>query len=483
MKLEKCNPQSVVVAKSVFSRAAKQENGVQYRRKKHSFSTAYVSAWLFLSACVQPPPAAAQGFGQTNLAPINLVQNVQRAGVPNPTIIPTDVTPTPIGQERELIRPGFRFYLMQKLPRKMWFNATVETSQRLETNVFFTSNNPQPDYVFRVLPNVSLGYNFRPHTSIYTNYFVIKDVFADHGILTYPTTQSLAGGLRHEIPVNNRTNVQLDCQVRELWQAAGLRQSDIIPSVTATRVFTPRCIGFANIQMQMRGAYPFNGPSREIDPFYTVGMLYRWKQWTLLATDTLVTNYRGSNAIPPQGNVAMIADFEVNRPISKKLPGVVAFVRAEPIWNWSSHAFPGLSGFDFRLFSGIRMSVSKPSYSADFNKLRQQIQGADNGSSSAGKRKKTPPSGQNQSNPPPTSNPGQIAPGSTADPNSSDAQEKKPTDSPLPTSPSGLKPDDNGSASGGSPTTSAPSGATNSSTIEAVSTSPLDSKSIAGAPL
>lgn len=442
MKFKQCTRRSRVIDESVVALTVshalkKYKISLKSRRVLPIVCAAVTSGLVFEQG------AGAQGFAQPNLAPITLSQNVRTDQVPNPTVIPTDVTPIPIGQERELIRPGYRFYLMQKLPRKMWFNATVETSQRLETNVFFTNNNPRPDYVFRVLPNISLGYNFLPHTSFYWNYFVIKDVFADNGILSYPTTQSLAGGLRHEIPINNRTNLQLDVQARELWQAAGLRQSDIIPSITATRVFTPRCIGFANIQMQMRGAYPFNGPSREIDPFYTLGVLYRWKQWTFSATDTFVTNYRGSNAIPPQGNVAMIADFEVNRPIHKKLPGVVAFVRAEPIWNWSSHAFPGLSGFDFRLFSGIRMSVSKPSYSADFNKLREQIQGNDSGSGypSNKTKKQTSPAAPSSSG---SGNSGSGS-GNSADPN---AGSDTPPDSLLPLPPSSQNPSGNGGAGG-----------------------------------
>jgi len=426
-------------------------------------NAAIAGGTILLSACFNGQPVNAQGFASPNLAPINLVQNFRSDPVVNPTVIPTDVTPIPIGQERELIRPGYRFYLMQKLPRRLWFNMTCETSQRFESNVFFTSRDPKRDYVFRVLPNVSLGYNFLPHTSFYWNYFVIKDVFANHGHLSIPTTQSVSGGLRHEIPVSNRTNIQFDYQIRELWQAQNLRQADMIPAVTATHVFTPRCIGFANIQLQMRSKNIFEGATREIDPFYTVGMLYRWKQWTFSATDTFVTNYRNSNAIPPQGNLAMIADFEVNRPLSKKLPGVVGFIRAEPIWNWESNQLPGISGFDFRLFSGIRIAVSKPSYYADFSKLRQQIQGADGGSK-PNTQKQTAPA--NQSTPGSSSSPssgsgqgssgsgnapGTASPGTgnTSDPNSNGAGNDKPPDTLLPLPPSGLNPEGDGSAGGG----------------------------------
>jgi hypothetical protein len=46
--------------------------------------------------------------------------------------------------------------------------------------------------------------------------------------------------------------------------------------------------------------------------------------------------------------MTMIADFEVNHPLTKKFPALLAFMRAEPIWNWDSDKYPGLSGFNFR---------------------------------------------------------------------------------------------------------------------------------------
>lgn len=289
---------------------------------------------------------------------------------------------------------------MQKLPARMWFTSSTELTQRLETNVFFTESNPKADYVFRANPNATLGYNISPRSSVYSSWFLIKDVFADHGVLSYPTTQSLSGGLRHEIPIKSRTNVQFDYQIRELWQAAGLRQADMIPGVTVTHVFSPRLIAFGNIQLQMRSRNIFQGPTREIDPFYTVGLLYRWKQWNLVATNTLVNNFRFRDAIPQQSNNSMIADIEVSRPISKRLPGVVAFMRAEPIWNWGSHGTPGLSGFDFRLFSGVRISIDKPSYYTSVNKLKEQLKQSSNtqspGASIPGNNQITQASGEQE---------------------------------------------------------------------------------------
>lgn len=379
-------------------------------------------------------PVSAQTSSSSSFAPITLRSGLQlaqappREAVPNPTIIPTDVTPIGIGQEREMLRPGYSYYLLQKLPPKLWLNASVEASQRLETNVFFTRDNHKQDYVFRAQPNITLGYKILPRTSIYANWFLIKDVFADHGNLTYPTFQSVSGGLQHDIPIKSRTNLQLNYQIRELWQDAGLRQADMIPGATLTHAFSPKFIGFANLQLQMRSRNIFQGPTREIDPFYTIGALYRWKSWTFVATDTFVSNYRQPDAIPSQSNLAMIADFEVARPITKKIPSLVAFVRAEPIWNWNSNSVPGLSGFDFRLFSGLRWTVSKNPYDNNLSKMKRMLQeGGPTGSNSdpaIRKRKTNTPANTNQA--PATNEPAAPAANRPANNSSDDSNLRKP---------------------------------------------------------
>ncbi|MBZ0186516.1 MAG: hypothetical protein K8F91_09735 [Candidatus Obscuribacterales bacterium] len=313
-----------------------------------------------------------------DLSPITLSGGTRIAlgeAVPSPGIIPTDVTPTRIGEERELVRPGYKFYLMQKLPPRLWFSAVTEVTQRFETNVLFTDEQPERDYVFRAQPNVTLGYDLLPGTSVYANYFVIKDVFARHGFLSNPTFQSLSGGIRYQRPLGARTNLQFDYQIRELWQARNLRQADMLPGITLTHVFNPRFIGFFNTQLQLRSRNIFlTGDFREIDPFYTAGMVARYKDWNFIGTNTFVTNFRNRNAIPRQQNFAMISGFEINRPLTKKIPGLVTFFRAEPIWNWQSKGVRGLSGFDFRIFGGFRMSMNKPSYYGQMEKLRKQLE-------------------------------------------------------------------------------------------------------------
>lgn len=370
--------------------------GLQLKHGKHSAllsapagaliaTLAAVSSLAFLpSPCdAQAIASAAPLSGTDRQAPLSVSpptfgpdNSVLMAAVrlPDPTVTPTDQTPTHIGDERSLFTPSLKMKALEVLPARMYFSSVTEVSQRFESNVLSNARNPKRDYVFRVLPNVTLGYNILPRTNVYANYFVVKDVFANTPLLNRSTFQSIAGGIQHDIPIGNKTNVQLNFQARQLFQAVNLHQADLLPGVTCTHFFTPNAIGFFNTQLQMRSRNLFQGATREIDPFYTVGLVLRKNRWTLTSTGTLVNNYRNHTAIPPISNNSIICAFELARPVAaRKVPGLDAFVRAEPIWNWGAHNAPGLSGFDFRLFSGLRYSISKPSLGPQMDTMKKQL--------------------------------------------------------------------------------------------------------------
>lgn len=330
-------------------------------------------AGLFVAVgFAQTSQAQAQGVAaNAGSAPISIAQTAP------PQFIPTDVTPFTVSPERNNFSPGYRFRIFQALPERLWFNSTTEVSQRLDTNALFTYDKPKDDYAFRVLPNATVGYNILKNTSIYANYFVIKDVFArNYNNINAPTTQSVSWGIQHNQQFGQKTSLQLSAQARELWQASHLHQFDFLPGLTLTQTITPNDIVFASTLLQLRGGQYFVAPTREIDPFYTLGYIRRQGSWNFVVNDTLVTNFRHppfNDAIPKQSNMSMIADIEINRPVVKSFPSLLAFVRAEPIWNWDSHKTPGISGFDFRLYGGLRLSVTKPAYYRQMEDLRKQI--------------------------------------------------------------------------------------------------------------
>ena len=296
-----------------------------------------ILCWLVVCAYVSKSISPAIGSESVNLAPIQLAQTAL------PSLTPTDITPVNIGRERELLKPGFTYYLFQRLPSHLWFNISTETSQRYEANVFYSKTNYVSDYVYRVLPNISLGYETYKKINVYCNYFVIKDVFVGHHQLTFPTTQSLALGLRRDFTLSPRTNFQVDFQSRELWQTSHLRQADLLPGMTLTRFLTPQAIAYVNTILQLRGKDYFVAPTREIDPFYTLGFLYSKGAWMFSSVGTLVTNFRHppfNDAIPPVSNNSIIVDFEVSHPVPK-LPALATFIRAEPIFNFNSHGPSG----------------------------------------------------------------------------------------------------------------------------------------------
>lgn len=326
---------------------------------------------------------------------------------PSSTILPTDVLPLPAVQNRLTFAENMQLRILQKLPSRFYFSSSVETSFRYETNPFqfpkkrdFERQLPPPpiqaligpqnqqairnvlklvnseDNVFRVLPNVTAGFTLTPHTRVFGNYFMIRDSLFKN-IRLNTVIHSYAWGIQQDIPLGSRGNLQAEVQARELNQMHQHSVFDFLPALTASYVATPRTVLFANALLQLRGRKYFQAPTRELDPFYTVGGLYQKNGWSFSVSSTFVQNFRSQfrhRATIPVNNYAIISDFEIARRISRQLPGLQAFVRAEPIWNMEAHNRPGLSGMDFRLFYGLRMAVTKPSLTAGLMQLKQQIE-------------------------------------------------------------------------------------------------------------
>lgn len=319
------------------------------------------------------------------------------------SILPTDTLSLPPIRNQIAPLDNFRFRLFQKLPARLFFSSSVETSIRLETNPFqsppkrnllhqflppsriFSYTPAQREQVFnlisqasssnlfyRIQPNVTAGLQLAPKTRFYGNYFFIKDVASKNHQLN-ARVHSISFGLQQDLITAQRATLQASAQARQLYILNSSPLFDFLPSLSGTYSLRPETIIFSSCTLQLRGHKYFQAPTREIDPFYNVGCLYRKGNWVFSASTTFVQNFRNQFNSNAKNNYAFISDFEIARPIIKKLPNIQAFVRAEPVWNFHSNSVPGLSGMDFRLFGGLRAAVSKPSLYGATESIRKQI--------------------------------------------------------------------------------------------------------------
>lgn len=346
---------------------------------------------------------------------VNLHANAQAIAQATPpvftaptTILPTDVVPLPAAEQRMNMGENLQLRMLQRLPARFYFNISCETSFRDETNPFQFPNYrnyinrflpPPPQFrqlpllqqindlhqaskadinnvVFRVLPNVSLGWTLTPRTRFYGNFFMIRDSLM-HSVSLNTNIYSVAYGIQQDIPITRKGNLQADFQVRSLYQLAQKPVYDFLPGLTYSYILTPRTVVFANTLLQLRGNGYYQSPTRELDPFYTFGTLYQRGAWAYSANGTFVQNFRemfGRNAAVRQDNYSWILDFEIAKRMFKQIPGVQAFVRAEPIYNFHSKDTPGLAGMDFRIFFGVRAAAGKPPLTAALQQIREQLE-------------------------------------------------------------------------------------------------------------
>lgn len=327
------------------------------------------------------------------------------------TVLPTDALPSVVELRQRTAFENLQTKLLQKLPAKLYATGTIETSFRYETNPFQfptkrkllrTSFPPPPifrqlnvfqqsqfynvlglvnndDVVFRALPNITVGWALTPSTRVGGNYFCIRDQLS-HNTQLNTIVQSLGGFVQHDFRLSSKANVLVDLQARELLTLHQLPQFDFLPTTTFSYVLSPTWVTYASAILQLRGRKPFQAPTREIDPFYTVGSVYQRRGWVFLASGTFFQSFREpfrQNAVINKDSYSIILDFEISRRVLPSIPGLQAFVRAEPIYNFHSNGTPGLAGMDFRMFYGLRMSAVKKPISSVINQIREDLEDAE----------------------------------------------------------------------------------------------------------
>ncbi len=323
------------------------------------------------------------------------------------TVLPTEIN-------RQTSNPAFQsktnrlqLKILEKLPSALYVDSNVESSFRIETNPFQNApkrsilrqlsppgtqiDNTQDaisihdsvsttsvfNNVFRVNPNLTVGWSPSANTQYFANYFYIRDSLMHSSALS-SNTQAVGLGAQHTFQLSKKIALQPQIQVRELFQTEQLPVLDYLPAITLTVNHTENLMSYVNAMLQARFKYFVAGPMRELDPFITWGHSYQKGPWYFSVSTTLNQNFRrqfGRNALLPVNNYSFISDFEIDRQV-KSIPGAQLFVRAEPIWNFHSNYTNGLSGMDFRLYYGLRISASKPALTGTIDQLRKRYEQA-----------------------------------------------------------------------------------------------------------
>ncbi len=187
------------------------------------------------------------------LMPTSIAQSVSR---PDDTQ-QFDLTPIKI-PERGAAFSNFDSYkarMLYRLPARMFFSGTCENSLRLETNVFQTSRNPQADLVYRVLPNLTVGYALNRKTRLSSNFFFFRDQYASKDNILSRNIYSVGLRADRDFTINDKTTMTAGLFCRELFfnlSSSSPPLSDIIPSAVVVRRIGTHGAAYGSVMGQVR---------------------------------------------------------------------------------------------------------------------------------------------------------------------------------------------------------------------------------------
>jgi hypothetical protein len=281
----------------------------------------------------------------------------------NNDFVPLDLTPVHLPERATTFNgfDAFKTQSMYRLPARLFFDMSVENSLRFELNTFQTNRHYLSDMIYRVLPNITVGYALTKKTRVSANYFFLRDQYDKRNKQLSRNFQSVGARIDHDIKLSDRSTLTLGFMPRVLFinasHAPAVVYNDLLPSATITRTVRSGVVYGSFIgQLRFRDIL---SKFQEGDQFYSLGGVWRKGAYNLLADSTLITNFGNSNLRQGPNNQNIIMTFEAGRRIHPRLP-ITAFVRAQPIFNIGANHSPGYSGFNFRIFGGIRAELAKP---------------------------------------------------------------------------------------------------------------------------
>lgn len=269
--------------------------------------------------------------------------------------------------------------MLEKLPGKLYVYTSAEPSLRLETNPYqsprgslYAPFRKRTD-VFRISTDVTVGYALSPKTRVAANYNLLSDHYNDYTPFHLDNAiQSVSLSMEQDLLTTDKWLVRSTMQARELFIGNGTRSGDLLPSMTAMRTIGTNGYGFVNSALDINRGDFVIGETQRLNAIFTVGGGYNvpydqkslWMKplegvsVSISDTYSFNTDFRNSEG-SPRNYQSMILTTELSKPLKRNAP-MSMFVRAEPVFNFGHHLkVIGLSGFNFRLFGGMRMAFNK----------------------------------------------------------------------------------------------------------------------------
>jgi hypothetical protein len=324
--------------------------------------------WLVLGLVCFVPQAQADEPGAA-LQPISADTSVSRdlSGASSPALAQAadanaiELAPVKLPERRSASETfnSFETGILYKLPSRMFFNANVENSLRLETNVFQTLHHNKSDMIYRPAPNVTLGYALTRRTRVAANYFYFRDQYTRNDTPLSRNVQSVGARIDQDIPLTAKTTATVGIMNRTLFVSHSRWLNDILPSISISRPIGYHGYVYGSVIGQLRWYDAFS-TMQEGDQFYSFGGVYRRGPWILSADNTFISSFRKRPVAGPT-NQAFVLTFEVARRVVPRMPlPLYAFVRTQPIFNIGSNQVLGFAGVNYRLFGGLRIDLNKP---------------------------------------------------------------------------------------------------------------------------
>lgn len=291
----------------------------------------------------------------------NPINNALAQTAPAATPQPVDLTPVPLPQRGAVADSvqAFKTSALYYLPSRMFFTLNVENSLRYENNVFQTRKGQLSDMIYRVYPDMTLGYALSRKTRISANYFMYRDNYGWHAHSLDRTVHSIMLKADHDFYLSRTTVLTTSVGGRQLFITRARDVSDILPQATIVhRVGTYGAV-YGSVIGQLRFQHML-GRFQEGDQFYSMGAVYKRPLWSALADATLIDNFGNPRQrFGVESNHQVVLTLEAAHRVTPVLP-LVAFVRVQPIFNIGQEDRPGFGAFDLRLFTGVRLELAKP---------------------------------------------------------------------------------------------------------------------------